>query len=566
MSLEEFLGDESLGDSVWDESDINLDAISNTTNIDLFRQARNNKSNDARGHNPSHNNYHRDPYAFNEMNDINNNNNDNNNMMPGPPYIVKFSNLPPRFSNRDIEELFQAKYTKFIKFKLFWELNINPSIETMKNGSEFEQNFKHDSKVAFVELYTARDLQKIVSFWKEPLRDIYNINTEIAIFENFKEYISKTDLLKNDPQIDASRPYVEHKRKPNPFGSAKPADTQSVTLEIEKKMDELHIEDTTTLRRLSQNEGDSAPLASLVRQQNAFHNNETLDTSTSAEKPKITILKKPTLSYSEVLQKSVEETKRNRSTSPAQAYNHSTESSPVTNTNLINTAIDDDETQITTGDNSNTINNNDNNNSNNDNNDNDGENDDVDDGDVSTKTESDNNENGMETSDSSQFKFKNNDREGSNSSYKNRRGGYNNRDRNNNRGGYHNNRGGYNNERGGRGGYKSYSSCNNNYNKGSRYSRDKKDDESSYERKERTEKTETQSYSLFKPASSFLQNENSSNNNGKSFNNDHHGYNNNNRGNDRGRGRGRGGRGDRGRGRGGFNRGGQSNFRNQSDA
>jgi len=539
MSLEEFLGDESLGASVWDESDINLDAITNTTNIDLFRQAKN-KSNDARGHNPSHNsnnnNYHRDPHAFNDVEDI-----ENNGSMPGPPYIVKFSNLPPKFSNRDIEELFQAKFTKFIKFKLFWELNVNPSIETMKNGTEFEQNFKLESKVAFVELYTARDLQKIANFWKEPLRDIYNINTEIAIFENFKEYISKADLLKNDPQIDAGRPFIEHKHKPSPFGSAKPTDTQSVTLEIEKKMDELHVEDTTTLRRLSQNEGESAPLASLVRQSDPLIDNHHHDAS--VEKPKITILKKPTLSYSEVLQKSVEETKKHGSASPTHSYYQSTESSPMTTTNLADSAIEDDETQTNTDNTSNAINDN---------------------VEGSKTTETGSNETMADSSDATQFKDKDNDRSGNNNSYKSRRGGYTNRERGSSRGGYHNNRGGYNSDRGGRGGYKSYSNNNDNFNKGSKYSRDQNDNNSSSERKEKNEKADSQSYSLFKPASSFLHNESSSNNDGRSSNNDHRGYN-NNRGNDRGHGRGRGGRGGRGRGRGGFNRGGHSNFRGQSD-
>lgn len=533
MSLEEFLGDESLGETVWDESEINLDAINNTTDIDLFKQSKN-KTNDARGHgygnssnihnninNSNSNSYYQRDNNMMDMDD------GSNGMMGGPPYIVKFSHLPPRFSNRDIEELFQAKYTKFIKFKLFWELNVNPSIDTLKNGSKFEQNFKRDSKVAFVELYTARDLHKIISFWKEPLRDIYEISTDIAIFDNFKEYITKSELLKG-PEFDASRPYVEHKPKPTPFGSAKPVDTQSKTLEIEKKMDELHIEDTTTLRRLSENEGKLGSLASLINQpiphSNDAHNHE----EAIQEKPKITILKKPALSYSEVLQKSVEETKKDRSVSPSKAYDiiqtpensaHpvSTESSSLDNAFEEDTVVDE---------------------TNNPN----AESTDV---------------NPAETDiESTETKYKNNDRDG----YKPRRGGYNNRGYQ--RGGY-NNRGGHNNynnnDRGGRGGYSNRGNYNNNNNRNQRYNKEN----NSPSTDNKNEKQEPQSYSLFKPASSFL-GDNSSDNKDRSFNNDHRDGYNNHRGNDRGRG-GRGGRG-RGRGRGGFNRGGHSNYRGRSDA
>lgn len=526
MSLEEFLGDESLGETVWDESEINLDAINNTTDIDLFKQSKN-KTNDARGHGYGNNN-NNNPYYQRDNNNMMDMDDGPNGMMGGPPYIVKFSHLPPRFSNRDIEELFQAKYTKFIKFKLFWELNVNPSIDTLKNGSKFEQNFKRDSKVAFVELYTARDLHKIINFWKEPLRDIYEINTDVAIFDNFKEYITKSELLKG-PEFDASRPYIEHKPKPTPFGSAKPVDTQSKTLEIEKKMDELHIEDTTTLRRLSANEGKLGSLASLINQpiphsNDAIHHEETIQ----EEKPKITILKKPTLSYSEVLQKSVEETKKDRSASPSNTYSInqtseiSTHQASAEPTSLENALEEDSAVDGETN---------------------------------NTNVESIDGNTTETGTDSTENKYKNTDRDG----YKPRRGGYNNRGYH--RGGY-SNRGGHNNyknnDRGGRGGYNNRGNYNNNRNQ--RYNKEN----NSPSTDNKTEKQEPQTYSLFKPASSFL-GDSSSDNKDRSFNNDHRDGYNNNRGNDRGRG-GRGGRGrGRGRGRGGFNRDGHSNYRGHSD-
>ena len=398
MSLEEFLGNDSLGDSVWDEDEINLDAISNTTNIDLFRpkvtkdettnvgpnagaqrpydrdrDRDRDRDNDGRrlggqsprigstggvGGNNEFRRTYQDP-AF-SMGSIpyqryNNRSQDPRlgghvdmsrggppeatnfaDFMPSPPYIIKFSNLPPKFSNFDIEDLFQAKYTKFVKFKLFWEINRNPSIDEVKNGTVFEQNFKRETKVAFVEVYTARDMSKILTYWRAPLKDIYKIDTEPAKFEDFKEYMTKVKLL-TDPNDDAGRPYVPPKPKANPFGTAKPVDTQSKILDIEEKMDRLHIEDTTTLRRLSQGElfADGNKPAVAVETAEGVATTDTTQATPSAastattspklehatianeNKPKISILKKPQLSYSEVLQRGVEESrKRSATTSP----------------------------------------------------------------------------------------------------------------------------------------------------------------------------------------------------------------------------------------------------------
>ncbi|KAK5779178.1 hypothetical protein RI543_003064 [Arxiozyma heterogenica] len=326
MSLEEFLGDDSLGDSVWNEDDINIDAINNTINIEVLKnshQKSNITNNSIRGNQPQiHQNIVSPQYPVNSTvlpfastsvssptsttinstslssSSFNQNdyykkqnpqlrnvpdsyaNNQQQFTVQGPPYMIKFSNLPPRFADSDIEELFEAKYTKFVKFKIFWEINKNPSLSTLKSGSIFDQNFKRDAKVAFVEVYSARDIMKILKYWYQPLKEIYKIHTEPAQYEDFKEYMSKINLL-TDPSDDPSKPYLVPKNKTNPFGTAKPVDTQSKILDIEEKMERLHVEDTETLRRLSEGE----PLESL--------------------KPKITILKKPQLSYSEVAQQSL---------------------------------------------------------------------------------------------------------------------------------------------------------------------------------------------------------------------------------------------------------------------
>lgn len=380
MSLEEFLGNDSLGDSVWDEDEINLDAISNTTNIDLFRPKANKTETDNVGSNASDRRLSGQSPRIGSTGGTGNNNNNNNEIrrtyqdpafsmgsipyqrynnrsqdprlgghvdmsrggpseptnfsdfIPSPPYIVKFFNLPPKFSNFDIEDLFRAKYTKFVKFKLFWEINRNPSIDEVKNGTVFEQNFKRETKVAFVEVYTARDMIKILTQWRAPLKDIYKIDTEPAKFEDFKEYMTKVKLL-TDPNDDAGRPYVPPKPRANPFGTAKPVDTQSKILDIEEKMDRLHIEDTTTLRRLSQGElsadGNMPTVSAATTAAAETARGVTTSTSTptspklkhatmaNENKPKISILKKPQLSYSEVLQRGVDESrKRSATTSP----------------------------------------------------------------------------------------------------------------------------------------------------------------------------------------------------------------------------------------------------------
>ncbi|KAG0680820.1 polymerase suppressor [Kluyveromyces marxianus] len=229
MSLEEFFSDNSLGDSVWDEQEIDLNAIktsiSNTTSLDVLKNS-------------------------------------------APPYILKFANLPASFSNYEIEDLFKAKRAQFVKFKLFWELN--KTLGAKNEPTVFQQLFKRDSKVAFVEVYSYRDMEKILTQWKTPLRELYNIRVDMPSFDDFKEYMDKDKLI--DPRDDASKPYrapeggaaaarrrssgeglppPTERRKSNPFGSAKPVDTQTKLLQIESKIDQLGIEDTKTLRRLT---------------------------------------------------------------------------------------------------------------------------------------------------------------------------------------------------------------------------------------------------------------------------------------------------------------------------
>ncbi|CCD23756.1 Psp2p NDAI_0C00950 [Naumovozyma dairenensis CBS 421] len=580
MSLEEFLGDDSLGDSVWNEDEINLDAINNTTNIDVLKPTTTTMEQGFNGlsQNNTPGNFSRSPSsALNQPIPANHPGlgghavyrtyPDTSNQPQGPPYIIKFSNLPPKFSDYDIKDLFQAKYTKFVKFKLFWELNKKPTIAVLKSGSIFDQNFKHDSKVAFVELYTSRDMDKVRNNWVVPLKEIYQINTEPAHFDDFKEYIAKNTLL-TDPKDDPSKPYVLPKPKPNPFGTAKPVDTQSKVLDIEEKMRHLHVEDTTTLRRLSQgdsnNNGNTRPKVTILKKEHkettipTEQTEHTPETEESKEQEKTKNIPKP-LSYSQVLQRSVEDIKKG-SVSPTAPNGLSSSSgnggplnerssSSVENSQSSSTSSRENKTEQINEDNNT-------------------HNDDVDD-------DHDGKENMQDHNDGKPFVFKNSERETSadttgsrpttftspsSSSYdykSNMRGGY--------RGG--SSRGSYN-RRGGRGRGGSYQSRNNTYNNSEQQSqqsqeRNFNDNNDSNENNNNNNNNtnnganeEKGQYSLFAPASGFLQ---SSDGSRTSSRGGGRGNLNTRRGGSGGSGRGssRGGSGVRrgGRGGGGYNRG-----------
>ncbi|GAV54059.1 hypothetical protein ZYGR_0AK05610 [Zygosaccharomyces rouxii] len=341
MSLEEFLGDDSLGDSVWNEDDINLDAITNTTNIDILKTKTQKQQVGGSGESRSNSFGYRSPPPHHNVVEGPGYAGDKINAVPmGPPYIVKFSQLPPNFASVDIDDLFHEKFTKFNKCKMFWELNPNPSIATLNSGTVFEQNFKRENKVAFVELITGRDMDKILKYWTQPLLKYYNIKVEPAQFGDFNEYNAKVKLL-TDPRDDASKPYIPPKprqtsksHKSNPFGSAKPVDTQSKILEIEEKVGKLHVEDTSTLRRISGSEPSNPQQQHQQHQHKVTllkkpHEEVSASSSSAIEEPPA----KP-LSYLQVIKKTAEETKKSPSNSSATTRL----SSPATNPATIATA------------------------------------------------------------------------------------------------------------------------------------------------------------------------------------------------------------------------------------
>ena len=278
MSLEEFLGNDSLSESLWNEDEINLDAINNSTDINILK-------------NPIHSGARGFGHQTNSSNNMHSNS-------AGPPYIVKFAHLPSDFTDFEITDLFKSKFTNFIKFKLFWELNKNPTLNQLNDSNAFNTTFVTTSKVAFVELYSMRDMEKILKYWYDPLRELYSIIISHANFDDFKNYMEKNQSIQNhqhpppdksfkSQQPAAAHQQASHNKKANPFGAAKPVDTQSKTLEIEEHVTNLHIEDTATLRRLSQSSLEKPSL--LLPGKVKILKNET---------------KKP-LSYSQIVQKSV---------------------------------------------------------------------------------------------------------------------------------------------------------------------------------------------------------------------------------------------------------------------
>ncbi|AET39164.1 Psp2p Ecym_4085 [Eremothecium cymbalariae DBVPG len=354
MSLEEFLDDSSLNDSVWNENEIDLNAISttlsNTTSLDLLKSAS------IVGHGGQGGGDHGGGgYS-------NGNNFHGSNKQYDAPYIIKFSNLPSKFSNFEIEDLFRTKFTRFMKFKMFWELNKNPSLDST---SVFDKNFTKASKVSFVQVYSFRDMDKIMSQWREPLMDIHAIKVEPAEFSDFQNYVNKHTLLTPtcaDPakpyhgagaaKLDAPKTVTTQQTKPksNPFGDAKPVDTQAKILQIEETVQKFHIEDTTILRKISFGEGTPADIkkVTLLKRDHQNSKDDLHAIEDDLEEEQVGVEKndvqtketktatiKPRLTYSEVLQKAAKE--RDDAAAATAAANASLKQIPYSSSDAVST-------------------------------------------------------------------------------------------------------------------------------------------------------------------------------------------------------------------------------------
>ncbi|KAI5952655.1 PSP2 [Candida jiufengensis] len=145
MSLQEFFQDESFGGS-WADTDIDMASIS----VPIEKSYGYDDS--VRGSNGPSGNF-------------------------GPPYIVKLLNLPITANDAFIQDLFQSRFTNFIKFKIVTDPSSN-ILET------------HVIKrVAFVELESPQDVSKVLKWHDLYYKGNRRVIVEIADFNDFQNCI-----------------------------------------------------------------------------------------------------------------------------------------------------------------------------------------------------------------------------------------------------------------------------------------------------------------------------------------------------------------------------------------
>ncbi|CCH40824.1 putative membrane protein [Wickerhamomyces ciferrii] len=244
--------------------------------------------------NNHHNHYHEDylNYQSNSHQTFASNQNHGHlNYPKSPPFIVKFTNIPNHFGSEHIQDLFQSRFMKFLKFKIFWEFNH----DKLSFQNDLDLIINKNKKVSFIELNDLKDFEKVLRWNDLYLGPLYGkIQVNIGNFGDFQTYndlnqkLSESDdpsismekknnytnggypprqsrfyskspeLIHQKPQLHQPKPQppvelpplMEPKpaptpKKSNPFGSAKPVDTLSKQLEIEKKLHDLEINKTT---------------------------------------------------------------------------------------------------------------------------------------------------------------------------------------------------------------------------------------------------------------------------------------------------------------------------------
>jgi hypothetical protein len=201
-----------------------------------------------------------------------------------PQFLVKFTNVPPYFGAVEMEDLFKSRFTRFVKLKLFWEIDF----QELKHAADPLGALDMNVKICYVELETMESMNKVLR-WTDlyangrqkmiPMRGDFD---ELRTYHEINQRVSEHD----DPNISGSprrsmrpppvRSPMQHPtplyrapppqrahdhihelpplrvpqpaptpRKVNPFGAAKPVDTLSKELELEKKLHQLEINKTT---------------------------------------------------------------------------------------------------------------------------------------------------------------------------------------------------------------------------------------------------------------------------------------------------------------------------------
>lgn len=181
----------------------------------------------------------------------------------GPPYIVKLTNLPVTCDDAFIEDLFQSRYTRFVKFKIV----VDPVLGILETHII--------KKVAFVELCNFADLNKVIKWLDLYYSGSRRVVIDLADFDDFQYCIQfnqkhESEIEQIEKEAAAgrrgfprdggygsrytngahpngfgkpsqpSKPPAPPKPKANPFGAAKPVDTVEIQKELEMKYELLH--------------------------------------------------------------------------------------------------------------------------------------------------------------------------------------------------------------------------------------------------------------------------------------------------------------------------------------
>ncbi|CEP21067.1 KLTH0G04290p [Cyberlindnera jadinii] len=296
MSLKEFIDDTRFGES-WADDDFDPSSIS----VPTFHPR----------HNDGFNQSHMSPFNSGGFNQ-----NFQHSQFRGSSYpederlrqfFIKFLDVPSYFGVEDMEDLFHSRFTKFVKLKLFWEIDF----QGLRYASDPIEAIDMTRKVCYVEVESLDIFTKVLK-WHDLYVNRGKIIPERGSFDDLRTYHELNRLLpeEDDPNLSGSarrsikqthhhsqdqhrqdhqhqdqssqQQYAHHDfpphhqpepvyaghlhqhrdaprelpplhvpspaptpRRVNPFGSAKPVDTLSRERELQKKMQGLEINKTT---------------------------------------------------------------------------------------------------------------------------------------------------------------------------------------------------------------------------------------------------------------------------------------------------------------------------------
>lgn len=119
----------------------------------------------------------------------------------GPPYIVKLLNLPVTSHNDFVEDLFRSRYTSYVKFKIV----VDPSSQPLESGVV--------KKIAFVELPTFADQNRVLKWHDLYYRGSRRVVIEMADFDDFKNCMAFNQ--EHDQQLrDVEREFLAGRNRP----------------------------------------------------------------------------------------------------------------------------------------------------------------------------------------------------------------------------------------------------------------------------------------------------------------------------------------------------------------